>query len=436
MAKEKKFRYQVATQDGRRLAGVIDAASKKAARDYFVRERGMRVIMVVEEKQPTQLEKYFDRFRTITTKDVSHFTRSLAVMLDAGIPTINALQAAGQRSQNPKFRETLAEVASEAQLGVPLHEVFAKYPKIFSREYIAMIRAGEEAGNLEHAVAQAALQYERTMKVVRAVKGAMMYPKFVAFFAYIIISGLLLYMVPKFAGIFQQIVQQLGSSGGNANLPTLTQYVVDVSHIMYPQPGPQGHTMGWWAQVLIRTAMVPLAFMIWKRVWIVLRSKENIRIKWDMFKLKAPRIGTLVEKIALARFARTFAALLTSGVPQLDALEITAEATGNLVIAREILEARELIFNGVPISDAFAGAKHFDAMTRQFLETGDESGDIQGMMEKLAEEYEDDVDQTIKGLTTLIEPLLMVMVGMVVGVVIISLYLPIFKMTQLVGNNA
>jgi type IV pilus assembly protein PilC len=436
MAKDKKFRYQVATPDGRRLGGTIDASSKKQVRDYLVRERGFRPIMIVEEKQPTQLERYFDRFRSISTKDVSHFTRSLAVMLDAGIPQIQALQAAGSRSQNPKFKEIVSEIASEAQMGVPMHEAFAKYPRIFTREYVAMIRAGEEAGEIDKAVANAALQYERTMKVVRAIKGAMMYPKFVAIFAYVIISGLLLYMVPKFAGLFQQIVGQLGSSGGDARLPALTRAIVSISQIEYPPAGPAGHTLGWWAQVLVRTMMIPLAFVIWKRIWIVLRAKDNVRVKWDAFKLRAPRVGSLVEKIALARFARTFSALLRSGVAQLDALEITADATGNLVVGREIMEARELIFNGVPIADAFASAKHFDSMTRQFLETGDEAGDIAGMMEKLAEEYEDDVDQTIKGLTTLIEPLLMVMVGMVVGVVIISLYLPIFKMTSLVGNQA
>jgi type IV pilus assembly protein PilC len=282
----------------------------------------------------------------------------------------------------------------------------ARHPKIFTRLYVAMVEAGEAAGILDQVLDRVAFQIEKETQIRRRVKGAMLYPTMVMTFATLVLIGMLMFLVPVFVKIFAQL-------GGQ--LPTLTQYVVDASNVL------RGHP---YIVLLIPGGV--WGFKRWKRT-------EHGRQLWDRFKLRVPmKIGDVVLKVTMARFSRTLSTLVAAGVDIIKALEITAQTSGNWVVETALDNVRARVHEGVPIAQPLIEDPVFPPMVSQMVKIGEETGELEKMLGKIADFYEDEVDASIATLTSIIEPLMMIMVGLMVGVIIIAMYLPMFKMLSLV----
>jgi type IV pilus assembly protein PilC len=283
----------------------------------------------------------------------------------------------------------------------------SKHPKVFSRLYIAMVEAGEAAGILDIVLDRVAFQIEKETQIKRRVKGAMIYPTMVFVFATLVLTGMLLFLVPVFERIFKQL-------GGE--LPKLTQIVVDMSHVV----------QGYWFIIFPGLIGGIIAFFRWKK-------SENGRKSWDRFKLRLPmKIGDVVLKVTMARFSRTLSTLVASGVDIIKSLEITATTSGNWVIEQALGDVRARVHEGVTIAQPLLENPIFPPMVSQMVKIGEETGELEKMLAKIADFYEDEVDSSIQTLTSIIEPIMMIGVGMMVGVIIISMYLPMFKMLTLI----
>jgi type IV pilus assembly protein PilC len=288
-----------------------------------------------------------------------------------------------------------------------LSQALARHPRVFDRLYIAMVEAGEAAGILDTVLDRVAVQIEKEMKIRRRVKGAMIYPTVVLCFAFCVLIGMLMFLVPVFQNIFVQL---------HGELPTLTKVVVHASN----------GVRGYWFVIFPLIGATVFAFRRWKMT-------ESGRQVWDRVKLRVPmKIGDTVRKVTLARFSRTLATLVAAGVDIIKALEITASTAGNWVVEQSLIEVREKVHEGVPISQPLAADPVFPAMVAHMVKVGEETGELDKMLGKVADFYEDEVDTAIQTLTSIIEPLMMIAVGMVVGVIIISMYLPMFKMLSLI----
>jgi len=288
-----------------------------------------------------------------------------------------------------------------------LSQAMARHPKVFDRLYIAMVEAGEAAGILDKVLDRVALQIEKEMKIKRRVKGAMIYPTVVLVFAVLVLIGMLLFLVPVFENVFKDL-------GGD--LPALTQVVVLASDAV----------RGYWFILFPAVGGSIYGFRRWKKT-------PAGRQVWDRFKLRAPSgIGKVVLKVAMARFSRTLATLVAAGVDIIKALEISGQTAGNWVIESALADVRARVHQGVPIAQPLIENPVFPPLVAQMVKIGEETGELERMLDKIADFYEDEVDTSIQALTSIIEPLMMIGVGVIVGIIVIAMYLPMFKLLQLV----
>jgi type IV pilus assembly protein PilC len=297
-----------------------------------------------------------------------------------------------------------------------LSQAFARHPKVFNKLFVAMIEAGESSGTLDLVLDRVAMQIEKEEKIKRRVKGALIYPSVVLSFAFLVLTGLLMFLVPIFVKIFDDL-------GGE--LPKLTQIVLHMSNAL---------RHGWIPGLPIPGVVFVFGFLIggfvWFRRW---KRTESGRATWDSFKLRIPmQIGKVVRKIAMARFSRTLSTLIASGVDIMRALEITAQTAGNWVVERDTLKIRELVREGAPIAQPMLASPVFPPMVGHMVKIGEETGELEKMLSKVADFYEDEVDASIAALTSIIEPLMMIGVGIMVGIIVIAMYLPMFKLLSLV----
>jgi len=422
------FNYIALDKDGKRRPGRITAPSKEDAL-VKLREENLNPLTVEPVKEQVNVEDVFARFQGIKPDSLVYFTRQLATMIDSGMPPIRALAALEEQEENPKFKQIISEIIAKVEAGSMMHEAFAEYPEVFERLYVAMLRAGEESGSLPQALKELANQLEKNARLRKAIKSAMMYPKVILGVAFLILSGLLMTIVPRFAELFEEIVSSTHNPDSgtppDTSLPALTEFVVKISHLLYPD---RERDLMWWGEVGLRFLILFLViFGIRKLIRYVLRQ-EGPRRKWDAFKLRAPmRIGPLVQKIVVARFSRTYSSLLSAGVTAPEALEIVADTAGNVLIGEAVLKAREQIMAGSTIAEPLARSEVFPAVVVQMVEVGEETGQLEQMLAKVADFFEEEVDMAIKGLTSLIEPLMILGVGGMIGVVIIAVYLPLFS---------
>ena len=301
----------------------------------------------------------------------------------------------------------IEDLRRDVEGGLLLSEAMAKHSKVFSKLYVSMVEAGEAAGILDIVLDRVAYQIEKQEQIRRRVKGAMVYPTMVLIFATCVLIGMLMFLVPVFVNIFKQL-------GGQ--LPTLTQYVMYGSDFL----------RNYWFIVIPTLIASPFIFKKWK-------STESGRKIWDRFKLKVPmKIGDTVLKVTMARFSRTLSTLVAAGVDIIKALEITGQTAGNWVIEDALAGVRAKVGEGVPIAQPLLENPVFPPMVSQMVKIGEETGELEKMLSKIADFYEDEVDASIGTLTSIIEPLMMIGVGLMVGVIIISMYLPMFRMLQLV----
>jgi len=343
----------------------------------------------------------------IKAKELPAFTRQLGAMLSAGLPVVQTLEALEEQNTNKVFKHVIAGVKSRIEGGASFSEALAQYPDIFDELYISMLRAGESGGMLAETTARIATFLEGWVRLKRKVKAAMMYPLIVMAVALLITSSLIIWIVPIFASIYADF---------GAKLPGPTQWLMNVSTAMRENA----------LLVVAGIVVVTIALGQYKKT-------AQGAFVWDGLKLKFPVIGELVRKISLARFSSTFAQLTRSGVPILQTMEIVAFATGNKVLGKIILDARTNVERGEPLSLALEKSRAYPRLLIHMLSAGEKTGRVDEMLAKIADFYNDEVETTLAGLTSLIEPLLIVFLGVIIGGIVVCMFMPIFKMHEIVG---
>ena len=405
------FTYTAINAQGVEMDGVISAGDLTAARETL-RRQGLLAQQLKEVGSGESLsEKRITLGKRVSPKSLQIFSRQFATMIDAGLNVVQALVVLEEQTNDLSLAEIVSQLRHDVEAGLLLSEAMKRHPKVFSKLYIAMVEAGEAAGILDLVLDRVALQIEKQEAIRRRVKGAMVYPTLVLTFATLVLIGMLLFLVPIFVKIFAQL---------NGQLPTLTQMVVHASNGLRT----------YWYVILPLIFSSPFIFRWWK-------GTEKGRRQWDRFILRVPmRIGPTVRKVAMARFSRTLSTLVAAGVDIIKALEITGQAAGNYVVQSALEQVREKVHAGAGLSEPLLENDVFPPMVPQMMRIGEESGELEKMLGKIADFYEDEVDAAIASLTSIIEPVMMILVGAVVGVIIISMYLPMFKMLQLVNNQS
>jgi type IV pilus assembly protein PilC len=328
-------------------------------------------------------------------------------MIEAGLNVVTALVILEEQTEDKKLAVIVGEVRQDVEGGMLLSEAMARHPQIFSRLYISMVEAGEAAGILDIVLDRVAYQIEKETQIKRRVKGAMMYPLMVMSFATLVLIGMLMFLVPVFVGIFDQL---------HGQLPMLTQIVVKASNAL----------KSYWFVIFPAMGLSIWGFLRYKKT-------ESGRRIWDRTRMKAPAgIGKVILKVGMARWSRTLATLVGSGVDIIRALEITGSTSGNSLIEDATAAMREKVHQGIPIAVPLSEDPIFPPMVAHMVRVGEETGELEKMLSKIADFYEDEVDASIATLTSIIEPLMMIGVGIMVGIIIISMYLPMFKMLTLV----
>jgi len=340
-------------------------------------------------------------------KDLCPFTVKLAAMLDAGLPLVQSMEALSEQCVTPEFSEVVVYLRERIESGDSFAEALQYYKPLFGDLYISMIQAGEIGGGLAEVTTRLGVYMEASQALVRKVKSALTYPVIVLLIASVLSALMILFVVPQFASIYD---------GFDAKLPAPTQFLINVSDY-----------------VKSKVLMVIVVSAVWIYIMITLKKTEQGGMIWDRFILKAPVAGNLIEKIALARMARTFASMLRSGVPILRTLEVCAQAMGNKHLGLAMTHAGKGIEGGSGIAESLAKENIFPPMLLHMVRAGEKTGNVDGMLEKVASFYEDEVANLLESLASMIEPLLMAFLGIVIGGIVICMFLPIFKMGEIVN---
>ena len=396
MAESGVYTFKATDLAGIPQKGEISGRSKQAVTDEL-RSRGLTVQDVVEKKSfEIALPK------RVKAKDLTVMTRQLSTMVSSGMTLLRAFYVLEEQVENKKLKETLAAVREDIEAGLLLSDALARHPKVFSPLYVAMVRAGEAGGVLEESLERVASQLEADDSLRRQVKAAMMYPAVVLSFAVIVLIALIAFIVPVFVGVFKDF-------GGE--LPAITKFTVALSNAVTHQ----------WYLLIGGTVGLVVGFIKW-------RKSSWGRPQWDVFRLKIPmKIGDTVQKIALARWSRTFSALYSAGVPILQAIEVTGQTAGNTVLEKAMVDVVESVKQGGQIATPLRNAPIFPPMVAQMIAVGEETGGLDTMLNKVADFYEDEVAAAVKALTSILEPVMIVLVGAIVGFVVIAMYMPMFK---------
>src|SRR5438270_7252248 len=399
------FAYTAINAQGFLADGEIHAPTLDAAREQL-RIRGL-LAEKLEELPSAGEDGVRTAFKKIKPKSLQIFSRQFATMIEAGLNVRASLVILEEQTDDKYLRHIVKELRSDVEGGLLLSEAMARHPKVFDRLYISMVEAGEAAGILDEVLDRVAFQIEKATQIKRRVKGAMLYPTMVLTFATLVLTGLLMFLVPVFVKIFGQL-------GGQ--LPTLTQYVVSASDVLRHK------------YYIIFPVLAAVFFGVRKY-----KKTEPGRKQWDQIKLKIPmKIGQVVLKVTMARFSRTLSTLVSAGVDILKALEITGQTAGNWVVEEALADVGTKVSEGVPIAQPLVDNPIFPPMVSQMVKIGEETGELEKMLGKIADFYEDEVDAAIQSLTSIVEPLMMILVGLMVGVIVIAMYLPMFKMLTLV----
>ncbi|NLT34622.1 MAG: type II secretion system F family protein [Gaiellales bacterium] len=402
------YEYTARPPQGSPVKGIIDGASKMAAAAEL-RRRGLTVLALDEKRTSlfAGLDEKMQSMSRIKLRDKVVFSRQFATMIGAGLAILRALYVLESQTQNARFKHIISLVKADVEAGLPISDAMEKHPAAFDRLYVSMVRAGETGGVLDVTLDRLATQLEKQDSLQRTVKSAMAYPTLIGVFSILVLIGMILFIIPIFADMFDQL-------GGE--LPGLTRAMVGISDFL----------KGWWFVIIPCVVGLVLGLRYLKRT-------PQGAAAWDRFKLHIPmRIGEIVQKLAVARFSRTLATLASSGVPILQSLDITGKTAGNVVIERAMEQTKAKIRGGESIARPLEEAKVFPPMVTHMIAIGEETGALDNMLHKIADFYEDEVDAVIKQLTSILEPVMMIFVGGMVGVIVISMYLPMFSMMDLV----
>jgi len=398
------FAYEGRTRQGQVKKGVIEAATEAAA---MMQLRAQSIIPTsVRPKTARSFELNFMK-KKVTTRDLVVFTRQFATMIDAGLPLVQCLDIQAEQQQNKTFGETLARVKADVEQGSTFAESLGRHPRTFDELYVNLVTAGEIGGVLDTILNRLSAYLEKADQLKRKVKSAMVYPTTVMVVAIGVLTLLLVKVIPVFEKMFADF-------GGE--LPAPTQMVINVSN---------------WLQAYLPFLTVVIVAIVVAYIQARRRS-PRFRYQTDAIYLKLPVFGPLLKKVAVARFSRTFSTMLSSGVPILDALDICARTSGNRVIESGLQKTKAAISEGKTIAEPLKAVGVFPSMVVQMIGVGEQTGAMDSMLSKLADFYDDEVDAAVAGLTSMLEPLMMVFLGGSIGTILIAMYLPIFKIAEAV----
>jgi type IV pilus assembly protein PilC len=397
------YAFKAVDLSGLPVRGEVEADSKQVV-SHQLRERGLIVLDIIEQGNVLSKDP-FERFHKVKGGDLTVMTRQLATMVSSGMSLLRSFYVLEEQTESKKLKQILGEIRRDIEAGLSLSAALQKHPTVFNDLYVAMASTGEAAGMLDDALARVADQLEKHDSLRRQIRAAMAYPILLTSFALAILLALVAFLIPVFEKVFKDF-------GGD--LPAITKFSVFLSHFV---------TGRWYLLIGIVGGSV-FGFRRWKR-------SATGHKQWDAFKLRIPmQIGSVVRKIALARWSRTFAGLVHAGVPMLQAIEITGRTAGNAVLERSMMDVQESVKRGGTIAEPLRRSPAFPPMVAQMVGVGEETGDLDGMLAKVADFYEDEVAAAIKALTSILEPIMIVVVGGMVGFIIISMYLPMFKVYE------
>ncbi|MCB0866063.1 MAG: type II secretion system F family protein [Solirubrobacterales bacterium] len=387
--------------------GELEAGSKTQVTEQL-RQRGLIVLDVSEKREAMRIDAAFDRFRRIDMRELAVFSRQFATLIGSGMPMLRSLYTLEDQTQDEKIKEAIGGLRNDVEAGSSVADAMERRPGIFDPLYRSMVRAGEGSGRLESALDMVAIQLEKLDALRRQVKSAMMYPLLVFTFAALVMMAVVAFIVPVFVGLFEELAAE---SGDEASLPVMTQITVSASDAI----------TGYWFILFPAMAGLFFAFAQWKKT-------ERGRYQWDSFKLKLPaKIGDVVQKVAIARWSRVFSGTISAGVPILQAVKIAGETSGNAVVAEAMEDVYASVRRGGTIAAPLDKSAVFPTMVTHMVAVGEETGQLEHMLSKVADFYEAEVDAKVKALTSLIEPIMIIFVGIAVGFIVISMYLPIFS---------
>jgi type IV pilus assembly protein PilC len=405
------FTFRAMDLAGAASAGEVEAESKGQVSEQL-RQRGLIVLDVTEKTSPLNIEDFFKRYQSVDMRELAVFSRQFATLVASGMPMLRTLHTLEEQTQDDAIREAVAGVRGDVEAGSTLEQAMTRHPKVFDRLFRAMVRAGEQSGRLEEALDRVAFQVEKTDALRRQVKSAMMYPSLVFGFALVVLIAIVMFVIPVFANIFKELAAEHPEEA--SGLPAPTALCVGVSNLL----------TGSWYILLPGLAIAFFAFFKWKKT-------EKGKEIWDRFTLRLPfKIGDVIQKIALARWSRTFAGSVSSGVPMLQSIKLTGETAGNIVVEQAMDDVYASVKRGGSLAGPIEGNPIFPPMVGHMVAVGEETGQLEHMLSKIADFYEAEVDAKVKALTALIEPIMIVFVGGMVGFIVISMYLPLFSIYE------
>jgi type IV pilus assembly protein PilC len=401
-----KYVWEGKTRAGGNLSGELEAPNEAFV---LAQLRRQQIVPVKVKPKAKDLGFKLPGFRAkVSQKELAIFTRQFATMIDAGLPLVQCLDILGMQQENQAFKSVILKVKEDVESGSTFADALTKHPKVFDELFVNLVAAGEVGGILDTILARLAAHIEKAMKLAKKIKGAMVYPSTIVAVAIIVTVVLLLYVIPIFGKMFQDFGQAL---------PAPTQFVLGLSDF----------TRKYFLLVIVVTVAL-VAALRWYR------NRESGRRNIDALLLKLPILGSLLQRIAVARFSRTLGTMVSSGVPILEGMDIVAKSAGNKVIEEAIVKARMSISEGKTIADPLAEAKVFPVMVTQMVAVGEATGALDTMLNKIADFYDDEVDAAVEALTALLEPMLMIFLGVVIGGLVVAMYLPIFKLAGVVGG--
>jgi type IV pilus assembly protein PilC len=403
------FKWTGKTPKGTVQTGELAADSREDVISAL-RKQGIIPTIVAEKKASAIKFGGFSRSPKIKDRDIIVFTRQFASMYNAGIPIVQSLDIMSKQTENKALRLIVGQVKGDVESGITLADAMKKYPKAFDDLYVNLVAAGETGGVLDSVLQRLAIYIEKAMKLKKKVKGAMIYPSVVMFIAVLVVAIIMIFVIPVFAKVF-------GDMG--VALPLPTQLVIGLSNFLSGIGG------------LILFFIIVGAFIAFRQY----RKTSVGHMVTDRLFLKIPIIGNLIRKVAVARFARTLGTLITSGVPILDGLEICAKSAGNKVVEKVVFEVKKDVASGKTVSEPLGKSDVFPPMVVQMISVGESTGSLDQMLSKVADFYDDEVDNSVQNLTVLLEPILMVFLGTIIGFIVVALYLPIFKLGSVVSGT-
>ena len=408
MAGATTFAFRAMDVAGTATSGEVEAESKVQVTEQL-RQRGLIVLDVSEKSEPFNIEQLWQTWKSVDKRELAVFSRQFATLVASGMPMLRTLHTLEEQTQDDRIKAAVAGLRADIEAGSTLEQGMERHPEVFDRLYRAMVRSGEESGRLEDALDRVAFQVEKTDALQRQVKSALMYPALVFGVAMVVLLAIVTFIIPVFAGIFEELGAENGESSA---LPLPTQVCIMASDAI----------TGYWYILFPALIASFVGFFRWKRT-------ETGKEVWDRFLLRIPfKIGDVIQKVALARWSRTFSGSVSAGVPMLQSIKLTGETAGNIVVENAMEEVYASVKRGGSLAAPIERTPIFPPMVAHMVAVGEETGQLEHMLSKIADFYEAEVDAKVKALTALIEPLMIVFVGGIVGFIVIAMYLPIFSL--------